>query len=820
MKITNVFLIPHFHFDFEWWKEEPYHEEDACIIIEKALELLQKCPQFTYVIDQVLPLKYFLEQNPNRQQELKQLLDERRLELVGGGLVAPDENLPTGEGLIRQFFQGKQWVKEHLNCEVKVGWEIDEFGHPAQVPQIFSLLGFRYFVFSRGVNPYNKNHPTLFWWKDPSGEKELLTYWWAAHYLCADPSMLSSNITKEKFFKEIDARIRYEGKRSPVPYLMFPLGGDFTLPLEEWIDFVKDWNNEHDTQLQFSVPSRYFEAVEHQTLPEIQGEFNPVFTGCYSSREQLKKRSRELQHRLTSFEKLSSLTTILGNTFPAQKIKTAWWELLKGDFHDTICGTGTDRVYQKSLERYDVVEKILDHCESEVTCFLERTLKGKKDVVFNLLNWTREEWVKTKKGWNQVKIPALGVVPVPTSSATVDTVNVSSHSLENRVVRVDCDERSGTIRVYDKERNLDVISGGGNNIDIKTDVGNLWTTVGTGNGHRLHCKGIEIKKKTPQVGILCMKEGNAFVDIEKDVVLYANKKQVDFTTHINFKGKDKRIDVCFPFPFNGSWFGEEPFDVVQKADGMWAVQNAVMYKGDHYAIGILNRGIPSHAFEGSVCRLTVLRSVSIFPPQLLLWCLTHARILGECIRNALSHIKHHLNIAEWAMYPAHHLLLREWATEGESQGFGTMDVSIHLRAYTKLFREALCWERGLHTFSYSLVLDIKDTQELVRKGWEFAMPIHVQPINGSGDKPSISLFKKDIDGIVVSALIPHKDGLLMRCYNPNRQQREVTFTFAIPVKKVFVSDSFGNNRKELPQKNGTFKFSFERGELANFVVTQ
>ncbi len=803
MNITKVFLIPHFHFDFEWWKEEPHHEEDACIIIEKALALLKKHPSFTYVIDQVLPLKYFLERHPNRQHEIKQLLEKQRLELVGGGLVAPDENLPTGEGLFRQFSEGKKWVKEQLDYDIEVGWEIDEFGHPTQIPQLFSLLGFRYFVFSRGMNPYNKHHPLLFWWKDPSGTQKILTYWFAAHYLCASPSILTRKLTKEKFFNEITARIRYEGKRASVSYLMIPLGGDFTIPLEEWIDFVKDWNNERDMPIEFSTPSRYFEEVEHQSLPEKQGEFNPVFTGCYASREKLKKRSRELQYQLAAIEKLSSLTMLIGNTAHPKEIKQAWWEVLKGDFHDTLCGTGTDQVYQKALKRYTAVENILTQCESELIHFLEHTLKGKQDVIFNPLNWERKEWIETQQGWKEISIPPLSIAPVSIPSTTVDAVKISLHSLENKYVRVECDPHSGTTRIYDKEKNLE-ISSESNKLEVRTDVGNLWTTMDIGRSQQLQCNGVEIKKKAPYIGTLCIREGNACVDTEKEISLYANKKQIDFTTRIHFKGKDKRIDVCFPFSFSGRWFAEQPFDIVQKTEGTWATQNAVMYKGDRYAVGLLNRGIPSHTFEKNTCRLTILRSVSIFPPQLLLWFVIHARRLGGCIRHALSHMKNNLNLAEWAMYPAHHLILREWATEGDSKGFGAMDMHNHVRAYTKLFKEALCWERGGHTFSYSLVLDIKDTNDLVKKGWEFAMPPYVYTINGSGHHDGVFLFKKDIKNIVISALIPHNGGLLLRCYNPNHQQKTIVFPLTIPVKKVYLCDAFGTFLREHAHKSGSF----------------
>jgi len=819
MKIKKVFLVPHFHFDFEWWKEEPHHEEDAIVIIEKALELLEKHPKFTYVIDQVLPLKFFLEKNPHRKQEIQKLLDDRRLELVGGGLVAPDENLPTGEGLMRQFSQGKQWLQENFDYNVEVGWEIDEFGHPTQIPQMLPLLGLKYFVFSRGMNPYDKVHPTVFWWKDPSGKKKLLTYWWAAHYLCAAPSILSSKITKKKFFKEIEARIRYEGKRSPVPYLMFPLGGDFTIPSEDWIDLVDMWNEEHEIQLEFSIPSIYFESIEKRSLSEIQGEFNPVFTGCYSSREQLKKRCRELQYRLTSSEKLCTLSMLLGNKYPGQKFKNAWWEILKGDFHDTICGTGTDRVYRKSLERYDAVEHMLDECEQQVVTFLEEKMKGNNVFVFNPLNWERKEVVEMEKGYEIAKVPPLGITRLELLHSKNDPVKVSSHVLENKYVRVECDERCGLVSIYDKEKKVEVINGAGNEIIIENDVGNLWTTMTTGKKHRLHCKGIEIKKKTSHVGIISIKEGNKLIDIEKDIILYSNKKRVDFCVNIDFKGKDKRVDVYFPFSFDGNWLGEEPFHVVNKENEVWALQNVALYRGKSYIAGIANKGIPGHYLQGNACRLILFRSVSLFSPQLALWCIKNIGKIAKCVREAVYHIGKSLNIAEFAMYPVHNLLLREWTTEGDINGFGTMNLKSHLHAHLQLFKEALCWERGKHRFEYSLLLDVKNIEDGVKQGLEINNPLWLKQINGSGDIGEFFLFRDDVKGVIISGMHPHKNGFLLRCYEVEGKEQKVVFPLSTNITKVYKLDSNGALR-EIPLTKGDFFYKFKPGEIVQFILVK
>ena len=252
MKIEKIFLTPHFHFDFEWWKEEPYHEQDTMVIIDEALRILGTYPEFTYVIDTALPLKYYIENRPDGLQKIKKFIQEGRLEIVGGDIVAPDEVLPTGEALIRQYEEGQAWLQETFGIQAQVAWEIDEFAHPARMPEVLVPLGFKYFVFARGVKPFYAMHPTLFYWKDPASQSELLTVWWAAHYECCQPGIINSEKSRKKnikrFFKEMESRIEFEGSRSPVPWLMLPLGGDFVIPNSVWIDFVYEWNQKKRNQ--------------------------------------------------------------------------------------------------------------------------------------------------------------------------------------------------------------------------------------------------------------------------------------------------------------------------------------------------------------------------------------------------------------------------------------------------------------------------------------------------------------------------------------------------------------------------------------------
>ena len=80
-----------------------------------------------------------------------------------------DNNMPSGESIVRQYLLGKQYFKKELAYDVKTGWAIDTFGHNAQMPQILRLAGLQSYWFSRGVP--NENTPSEFWWEGLDGTR-------------------------------------------------------------------------------------------------------------------------------------------------------------------------------------------------------------------------------------------------------------------------------------------------------------------------------------------------------------------------------------------------------------------------------------------------------------------------------------------------------------------------------------------------------------------------------------------------------------------------------------------------------------------------
>jgi alpha-mannosidase len=202
------------------------------------------------------------------------------------------------------------------------------------------------------------------------------------------------------------------------------------------------------------------------------------------------------------------------------------------------------------------------------------------------------------------------------------------------------------------------------------------------------------------------------------------------------------------------------------------------------------------------------------------WLLKNLGKIARLVGKSISNFKNGLNVIEYPIYPVHNVILREWATEGDIKCFGTADLKSHILAFSKVFKEALCWERGKHIFEYSLLMDVKDTKEVIKEGLEINNPLWLKNIKGSGDIDEFLMFKDEIDGIVVSGMYPTKDGLLLRCYEIEGKKKEVSFPLKISITKVYKFDCLGGKLNEIPLKADSFSYGFKPWEIANFLLVK
>ena len=144
--------------------------------------MLADLPEFKFSEEDVFVLQEFLRRYPERFEEVKDLLHKNILG-CGGFYLGPSETLLGGEGLIRNLYFGKLWLKNKFGLNTEMAWNVDEPGHTLQMPQILSKAGIKNFVIWKVLMRHENNlnvtgyvGPSIFRWEAPDGSTVLVTH--------------------------------------------------------------------------------------------------------------------------------------------------------------------------------------------------------------------------------------------------------------------------------------------------------------------------------------------------------------------------------------------------------------------------------------------------------------------------------------------------------------------------------------------------------------------------------------------------------------------------------------------------------------------
>ena len=170
----TLWFIPHTHWEGAVFKTRAEYLDIGLAFILKALRLLKTHPEYRFTLDQVCYVKPFLERYPEEEATFRRFVAEGRLGLVGGVDVMADVILPSGESFVRQVLYGKGYYRDRLGVDVTVGWQLDTFGHHAQMPQLLKQAGYRSFWFFRGVA--NMDLPSELLWEGLDGT-QIPAFW-------------------------------------------------------------------------------------------------------------------------------------------------------------------------------------------------------------------------------------------------------------------------------------------------------------------------------------------------------------------------------------------------------------------------------------------------------------------------------------------------------------------------------------------------------------------------------------------------------------------------------------------------------------------
>jgi mannosylglycerate hydrolase len=403
-KKLRAILVPHTHWDREWYSPFQVFRTRLVKMMDNLLSVLANDPKFTcFTMDgQVIPIEDYLEVRPEREQELRKCVREGRI-VIGPSYILPDNFLVSGEAHIRNLLLGMR-LAENYGRVSKVGYMPDAFGQIAQMPQILKGCGIDTAVFTRGVGDEGEKLKSEFIWRAPDGQTSVLTHWLVCHY--ANLKNVSTNMSSALGYTA--RAINLLKNKATTRNVLLMNGNDHVEAQPHIPKVVENVNRTFpDVDVKMGTFSDYFQLVkaENPSLQTYEGEFRgskyeAVLTGVTSARTYMKQTNVETETLLEQWaEPFDAWAWSLGEKHNHGLIWQAWKYTLQCHPHDSICGCGIDAIHDEMMGRFASAQllggSILKNDLSMIASRINLDNDDYAIVVFNPLNWSRTDVVKT-----------------------------------------------------------------------------------------------------------------------------------------------------------------------------------------------------------------------------------------------------------------------------------------------------------------------------------------------------------------------------------------------------------------------------------------
>ncbi|HTX28551.1 MAG TPA: glycoside hydrolase family 38 C-terminal domain-containing protein [Streptosporangiaceae bacterium] len=379
----TMWMVSHFHYDPVWWNTQGQFTEaklslpdengnlpdmrSAFDLVGAHLDKARKDEDYKFVLAEVDYLKPYFDVYPQDRQDLRRLMAEGRVEIVGGNYNEPSTTLISAEAIIRNAVAGIGFQRDVFGGDPRVSWMLDVFGHDPGYPGLMAAAGLTSSAWARG--PFHQWGPrgveggigrmqfrTEFEWISPDGQG-LLTHYMAHHYgagwrLNSLPDLQAA---EREAYGQFSALSRVAATRN----VLLPVGVDHVIPARWVTDVHRSWNQRYVwPRFTTAVPSEFFAAVRADAgsgdrsgawiTPQTR-DMNPVYTGKDVSYIDTKQGQRAIETAVLEAERLATVAWLAGAPFPHAALDKAWRMLAFGAHHDGITGVESDQVYLDML---------------------------------------------------------------------------------------------------------------------------------------------------------------------------------------------------------------------------------------------------------------------------------------------------------------------------------------------------------------------------------------------------------------------------------------------------------------------------------------
>lgn len=354
-KYGAVYAIGNCHIDTAWLWTFSTSKTKIARSWSSQLRLIEKYPEYVFVASAALHFKWLVEYYPDLYKKVKKAALDGRFIPLGGSWVENDTNLPSGEGLARQFLLGQRYFQHLFGVKSDIFWLPDSFGYSSQVPQICRLSGIPNFLTQKlSWNNINKFPQNSFNWVGIDNSQVLVhmppdnTYTADANY----GDVKRTVFNHQNLYNDQKGMLLYgkgDGGGGPTPEMVEKLrrcrgfsdtaGGDF--PQVEMGATVRDFYNDlrKDTD-------------NGAKLPSWRGElYLEYHRGTYTTQAKVKNFMRTIEHMAKNVELVATYASLFskGFKYPLAQIEAIWSDICLCQFHDVLPGSCINKVYTEEV---------------------------------------------------------------------------------------------------------------------------------------------------------------------------------------------------------------------------------------------------------------------------------------------------------------------------------------------------------------------------------------------------------------------------------------------------------------------------------------
>ena len=342
MRQTAVTLVPHTHWDREWYAPFSEFSERLVAMMDTLLELADGGFPHFHLDGQTAMIDDYLDRRPERAGDVARHVREGRLS-AGPWFTQMDEFLASGESHIRNLQRGLARGRE-LGRVLDTGYMPDQFGHIGQMPQILRAAGLRRAVVWRGVPRFIDKD--AFWWEAPDASRVLAEYMVFGYFNGAGLEAIEDDgdladalrqaVERQRPFTTGDAILVMVGYDHSGPDRRFPERLERARPSLAGVEARVEGIGAHD-------PLR-----KNSELPVWRGELRSsarahLLPNVVSARVHQKRERGRVEALVERYaEPLAAL--VPGFPWPGEDLDRIWRLLLWNGAHDSACGCSHDQV--------------------------------------------------------------------------------------------------------------------------------------------------------------------------------------------------------------------------------------------------------------------------------------------------------------------------------------------------------------------------------------------------------------------------------------------------------------------------------------------